>query len=314
MTISICMGLYNGEKYIEKQLLSILEQTCPADEVILCDDGSEDDTVVIVRRFLEKHRLENTWHLYCNAENKGYPANFYDAMELCTKDIVFLADQDDLWEPEKIAKMAAVMERHPEISVLACRFGLIDGEGNVMKSFLKSSHGTDSGQLKPVTLHDIFYRYEWPGMVLSYRNNWYREWQKTIGKIPHDIFLCARAAEENAFFQIDETLAYHRRHGNNTAAEEHRIRKLLNKDRKLWEVKKYLEMLEQFEQCGAFRTEVGRTTLQEKMKAMQSRYAALRSGNVVQVIKNALENRHFVHPVTVICDVLIACGIYSRGQ
>ena len=57
MTISVCMGIYQGARYLEEQLLSILHQTCPADEVILCDDGSKDRTVELVREFIREHHL-----------------------------------------------------------------------------------------------------------------------------------------------------------------------------------------------------------------------------------------------------------------
>lgn len=306
MKISVCMGIYNGERFIEKQLASIMKQTYSADEIILCDDGSTDATILVVNQFIEKYRLETSWHLYQNHEHKGYPQNFYDAMNLCTGDIVFLADQDDIWAETKLEKMISALNRHPEVSVLACSFGLIDGNGNEIRPIMKPSHGVRNNELKAIKIHDIFYRYEWPGMVLAYRNAWYQKWDKTIGKIPHDIFLCSRAAEEHTFFQLGDILAWHRRHGNNTAEEEHRIRKLLNKERKLWEIEKYLKMLEQFERCKVLRTEEGCRILQEKLAAMYSRYEALKSGKIIHVLKSAMGNRRNVRVATVICDLLIA--------
>lgn len=305
MKVSICMGIYNGEKFIEKQLNSILEQTRPADEVILCDDSSTDHTVAIVQKFIKVNRLEAFWHFYRNSENKGYPAIFYYVMSLCTGDFVFLADQDDIWAKTKLEKMTAALEEHPEAAVVACKYGLIDSEGKKINAVMEPSRSIGSNALKAITIHDIFYRYEWPGMVLAYRNDWYQKWNKTIGEIPHDIFLCAKAAEEGEFLQLDETLAWHRRHEHNAAAEEHRIRKLLNKERKLWEIEKYLKMLEQFKQCEVLQTEEGIKTLQEKLIAIRSRYAALQSGKVIQVLKSAAVNHRNVRPATVVCDVLI---------
>jgi len=299
------MGIYNGEKFIKEQLLSILKQTRPVDEVILCDDRSQDGTAAVIQKFITENQLGDSWRLYRNNENKGYPSNFYYAMSLCTGDIVFLADQDDIWAKTKLEKMTAVLEAHPEVAITACRFGLIDGEGKDIKAVMESYHSEGSGELKTVAVRDIFYRYEWPGMVLAYRNAWYRKWDKTIGEIPHDIFLCAKAAEEGAFLQLNEILAWHRRHENNTAAEEYRIRKLLNKKRKLWEIEKYLKMLEQFERCEVLQTEEGRKVLQEKLTAMRSRYAALQSGKMLQVLKSAVANRRNVRLATVVCDALI---------
>lgn len=306
MKISICMGIYNGERFIEKQLLTILKQTHPADEVILCDDNSTDNTVAVLQEFIRENNVENSWHIYRNSENKGYPENYYYAMSLCTGDIVFLADQDDIWAETKLEKMAAVLEAHPEAAVLACSFGLVDGKGENIKAVMRPSHGMGNNKLKPINIYEIFYRYEWPGMVLAYRNVWYSEWDKTGGKIPHDILLCAKAAEEKAFFQMNEILAWHRRHECNTAAEEHRIRKLLNKKRKLWEIEKYLIMLEQFDKDEILQTEEGIRILQEKLTAMRSRYNALKSGKIRRVLKSAVENYRCVRLVTVICDVLIA--------
>ena len=71
------MGLYNGERYLEEQLQSILQQTKMPDEVILCDDGSTDATVKIAEQFIEKNGLGGSWKLFCNESNKGYPENFY---------------------------------------------------------------------------------------------------------------------------------------------------------------------------------------------------------------------------------------------
>lgn len=305
MTISVCMGTYNGGKYIKEQLDCIFHQTRQPNEVIICDDGSTDDTVSMIQKFIEKNNLQDSWKLYINQQNKGYPANFYYAMNLCTMDVVFLGDQDDIWDEHKIEKISAVLDKQTEAQVVACKFGLIDGEGKGIRTFMAPSHSNETGRIRRVTIENIFYKYQWPGMVLAYRRAWYQDWTKKSYTIPHDLLITARAAEEGAFLQLDETLAWHRRHENNTAAEEHRIRKLLNKERKLWEIEKYLKMLEQFEQREVLRTEEGRRILQEKLTAMRSRYAALQSGKIIQVLKSAKENRRNVRPATVVCDVLI---------
>ena len=327
MTISLCMGIYNGEKYIEKQLNSILCQTRKADEIILCDDCSSDGTVEIVQRFIEKNGLKDSWKLYRNQENMGYPGNFYHAMRLCTGDLVFLADQDDIWAQTKLERMCAVLERHPEVAVLACKFGLVDGEDERIHAVMGPTHSLKTRKLREVGLRKIFYKYQWPGMVLAYRNEWYREWGErrsedsgdggnaeeagryqengTLCQIPHDIFLCAIAAEQGAFFQLDEELAYHRRHDSNTAAEEHRIGRLLQKGRKLWEIEKYLHMFGEFERCQVLRTEAGNQILQEKLRTMEGRYEALQSGSRLQVLQRAFRDRQNVRMATVVCDLLI---------
>ena len=381
MTVSVCMGIYNGEKYIEEQLDSILRQTRRAEEVILCDDCSTDRTVEIVRLFIEKHGLGESWRLCCNGENRGYPGNFYYAMSLCAGDVVFLADQDDVWAETKLERMCAVLEEHPEAEVLACKFGLMDGEGERIHAVMAPSRSLGTRKLRQVGLREIFRKYQWPGMVLAYRNGWYRErgmgicgqespgqkGARTAGeaeecredgnrsheetgqsredgsrshgetgqsredgsrshedaghhgedgsgpcgnggsefKVPHDIFLCAMAAEEGAFFHMDEELAHHRRHEDNTAAEEHRVGKLLQKKRKLWEIEKYLRMLGEFEERRVLRTEVGKRILREKTQAMEGRYEALQSGRIWRVLRAAARDWRQVRGVAVVCDLVI---------
>ncbi len=374
MTVSVCMGIYNGEKYIEEQLDSILRQTRRAEEVILCDDCSTDRTVEIVRLFIEKHGLGESWRLCCNKENRGYPGNFYYAMSLCAGDVVFLADQDDIWAETKLERMCAVLEAHSEADVLACKFGLMDGEGERIHAVMAPSRSLGTRKLRQVGLREIFRKYQWPGMVLAYRNGWYRErgmgicgqespgqkGARTAGeaeecheemgqsrkdgnrshaetgqsredrsrshedaghhgedgsgpcgngesefKVPHDIFLCAMAAEEGAFFHMDEELAHHRRHEDNTAAEEHRVGKLLQKKRKLWEIEKYLRMLGEFEERRVLRTEVGKRILREKTQAMEGRYEALQSGRIWRVLRAAARDWRQVRGVAVVCDLVI---------
>ena len=378
MTVSVCMGIYNGEKYIEEQLDSILGQTRKAEEVILCDDCSTDRTVEIVRLFIERNGLQESWRLYCNGENRGYPGNFYYVMGLCAGDVVFLADQDDVWAETKLERMCAVLEEHPEAEVLACKFGLMDGEGERIHAVMAPSHSLGTGKLRQVGLREIFRKYQWPGMVLAYRNGWYRErgmgicGQESPGpcgeygswsyedmgqcgeernrsceemgyrgeygsrsredagqcgedrsgpcgngglefRVPHDIFLCAMAAEEGAFFHMDEELAHHRRHDSNTAAEEHRVGKLLQRERKLWEIEKYLRMLGEFEERRVLRTEAGKRILREKTRAMEGRYEALQSGRIWRVLRAAARDWRQVRAVAVVCDLMIVRGGSREG-
>lgn len=306
MTVSVCMGVYNGARYITEQLYSILHQTRQPDEVIICDDVSTDDTVEIVQAFIRDNGLEATWKLYCNQENKGYPSNFFYACGLCTKEIVFLADQDDIWHEEKIARMCEVFAENPEANAVCCKFGLIDAEGKDIQTIMAPTHSKESKQLREVSVKDIFYRNEYPGMVVAYRNAWAEEWLPADSKIPHDFLICVRAAEENAFRQLDMELAYHRRHDNNAGGEEHRITRLLNRERKLKEIEKYLEMLEAFRTENLLKTANGKKALGSKLESMQARLNALKSGSVGKVIKNARRHREEVRLSTVICDVMIA--------
>ena len=305
MTVSVCMGTYNGETYIEQQLNTILRQTKAPEEVILCDDGSTDNTVSIIERFIRKNGLDGKWELYRNKINKGYPSNFYYACSLCNEEIVFLADQDDIWKNDKIEKMCRVMEKNPGAKSVCCKFNLMDEKEQEIHSIMAPTHAHETGEVRNVPVEEIFYKCQWPGMVMAYRRDWYESWTKGNYQIPHDFLIAARAAEEGGFFQLDETLAYHRRHDHNTGGEEHHIRKLLNRDRKLKEIRDYLQILQQFLKEEVLATHTAKLLLNRKTTVMQQREAALQSGRISAVIKNAWKNRKYVRLATAVCDVII---------
>ena len=305
MTVSVCMGLYNGARYIEEQLYSILHQTRQPDEVILCDDVSTDTTVEIVDKFIRDNHLEANWKLFRNKENKGYPANFYYCMSLATGDIVYLADQDDIWHKEKIERICRVFEEKEDAKAVCCKFGLIDAQGGDIHTIMAPTRSKESNQLRSVKMEDIFYKNEYPGMVIAYRNNWGRKWLPENSKIPHDFLVCIRAAEEHSFIQLDMELAYHRRHDSNAGGEEHRVRRLLQKERKIKEIEDYLTMLRFFITDEIMFTEQGKMVVQEKYISMLDRYDALQSGKMSKVISNAWKYKGKIRLATVVCDLVI---------
>lgn len=94
--ISVALATYNGEKYIEKQLDSIRNQTIKPDEVVIVDDKSSDRTVALINEFIAVNNLVN-WKLFVNEKNVGYRKNFYNALKKVTGEVIFLSDQDDEW-------------------------------------------------------------------------------------------------------------------------------------------------------------------------------------------------------------------------
>lgn len=317
--ISVCMGIYNGETYIEEQLLSILHQTLPPDQVVLCDDCSTDRTGEIVREFIQKHHLEKGWKLYCNKENKGYPGNFYYSMSLCSEKYVFLADQDDIWDIHKLERMTAIMESDTKVHAVCCKFGLIDAEGKDIHTMMAPTRSKDTQTVRNVSIEGVFYKCEWPGMVIAYQREWYEDklvrWKKRkqygseteYPDVPHDFLICAWAAEEDGFCQLDEELAWHRRHDHNTGGEEHHLARLLNRERKLKEIADYNRILEAFEKQEVMERVKGLEALAAKYRSMQERYEALLSGSLRKVAGNAWKNRRSIRIVTAICDLMIVC-------
>ena len=99
--ISVALCTYNGEKYISQQLDSILCQSVPVDEIVVCDDCSTDSTRQILKHYAERSQKIR---FVKNEHNLGYIANFEKAIQLCQGDFIFLSDQDDVWSHEKVAE------------------------------------------------------------------------------------------------------------------------------------------------------------------------------------------------------------------
>lgn len=100
--LSVCMATYNGEKWIDEQVATILEQLGPQDELVVFDDASKDGTVQHLRA-VDDDRLRLT----VQSVNRGYVATFQLALQAATGDVVMLADQDDVWPAGRVEALLA---------------------------------------------------------------------------------------------------------------------------------------------------------------------------------------------------------------
>lgn len=101
--VCIVLATYNGEKYLPQMLDSLLAQTRPADIIVAVDDGSKDSSVKILQDYAQKLPLQ----IHALPQNTGHRAAFSKALELARTqlgddDLIALADQDDIWHPQKI--------------------------------------------------------------------------------------------------------------------------------------------------------------------------------------------------------------------
>jgi hypothetical protein len=100
-TVSIALATCNGARHIDEQLRSVAAQQRLPDELVVTDDASADDTVARVEAFAATAPFPV--RLYRNRERLGYRANFMQAAGLCRAEIIAFCDQDDIWEPRKLA-------------------------------------------------------------------------------------------------------------------------------------------------------------------------------------------------------------------
>jgi len=110
LRISCVVPVFNGARYLEECLESVLSQTHPPFEVIVVDDGSTDDTPSVARTFEPRIR-------YFRQDNAGPAAARKRGVELCRGDLVAFQDADDLWHPTKLARQVARFVERPELDL-----------------------------------------------------------------------------------------------------------------------------------------------------------------------------------------------------
>lgn len=101
------MCTFNAERYIEEQFSSIARQSRLPDELVVCDDGSHDRTVEIIRSLAAA--VPFPVRVVENPKNLGCNKNYEKAISLCRGQIIFLSDHDDVWHRDKIEKTIAAM-------------------------------------------------------------------------------------------------------------------------------------------------------------------------------------------------------------
>jgi len=94
------MATYNGASFIGQQIDSILPQLGLNDEIIFSDDGSVDETLSIILSY-----RDNRFKIVDNGKSGSPVKNFEKGLNHCSEELIFLADQDDVWMPEKVTRM-----------------------------------------------------------------------------------------------------------------------------------------------------------------------------------------------------------------
>lgn len=129
MKTSVALCTYNGNRYIVEQLKSILNQTIIVDEIIICDDCSTDTTVSTIQNFIKNNsQIHTKIQLHINENQLGVCTNFQRALNLCTGDVFFLSDQDDIWYPNKVEIILDWFKKNPSKDTVFTNATLINDE------------------------------------------------------------------------------------------------------------------------------------------------------------------------------------------
>lgn len=125
--ISVAMATCNGSRYLRQQLDTIAKQTVKPYELVVCDDGSIDETVSIINEFAASVTFRV--RVVVNQKNLGFANNFLKCVGLCCGDWIAFCDQDDIWVPEKLAVIRDVISKCSEkLTLIYHRAELVDEE------------------------------------------------------------------------------------------------------------------------------------------------------------------------------------------
>lgn len=222
MKISVGICTYNGEKYIREQLESIINQSIKPDEIIISDDASEDNTIQIIESILSESDI--SYIINKNDVRQGLHSNFTKCFELCTGDVIFSCDQDDVWYEKKIETFLPYF--YEENIFVYSNAIIVDHErkcinNNFWGVYNISFDSLEVNEFSKILLNNMCIA----GCNMAFR----RELFEKIVPIPfhfiHDswIAICAPLFGQVAF--INKPTMEYRQHGNNTSSfksDEHK--------------------------------------------------------------------------------------------
>jgi glycosyltransferase involved in cell wall biosynthesis len=189
------MATYNGEKFIRKQLDSVLNQTCSNLKIYIRDDGSTDQTAAIISEYAQKYP-EKIFFIKDNLGNLGVTKNFNELLKHSTAPYISFCDQDDIWLPEKIEKSVARL-KEAEKTVANPHLG----EQGGWKGFVYSD-------LKIIDEHDIqTHKSFWKLAKLDPK--YFTFSRLLLQNIPHGCTIVMNKAMKDMMFPIPEGAILH---------------------------------------------------------------------------------------------------------
>ena len=203
MMVSVCIATYNGEKFIETQLRSILSQLDEHDEVIISDDCSTDRTTSIVRS------LNDSRVTLLEVEYRDLKKNFENALLNASGDVIFLADQDDAWHPAKVRRTNELLKQYDLVVTDA---DIINEEGILINSSLFSILKSGKGILKNILKNTYV------GCCMAFNRKVLDKALPFPRSVPmHDMWIGMIGEVFGTSYFLNEPLVHYRRHSSNVS-------------------------------------------------------------------------------------------------
>jgi glycosyltransferase involved in cell wall biosynthesis len=204
--VSVVLCTYNGERFLEEQVESILRQTYHPLELIISDDHSQDGTVAL----LEKYKGRDGISVFFQEKNIGLTRNFEFAALQTKGELIAFSDQDDIWLDNKIEQLVVAIGDKPLVYSDSL---LVDEQGNSINKKLsdlkKMYSGTDSRGY-------ILYSCVWGHGMLITKDLFEKSLPMPV-EIHHDIWITFKAFMNGGIVYFDKVLTYYRQHASSTS-------------------------------------------------------------------------------------------------
>lgn len=211
MRISVCMATYNGARFLREQLDSILQQLKHDDEIIIVDDASTDATLEVLADY-----QDTRVRVFPQSQNGGVIKAFNHAIQQSRGDIIFLADQDDIWRGDKVEKVKMFFADHPEVTLVQSNYSVIDSLGNAVEQST-----LDSRVFRRGVLQNIFQN-RYRGCTMAFRRSILEYCMPFPENVPmHDMWIGIVNDIVGLTALVNEPLVLYRRHGANASPDRH---------------------------------------------------------------------------------------------
>lgn len=212
--ISVCIAMHNGGNYIIEELKSILPQLGNNDEVVISDDGSTDGCIQAVKD-LHDERIK-VYPYECDKSvtmpRQFVTRNFENAMRQARGDIIFMADQDDIWKPNKVK---TCLEELQQYDLVLSELDICDG--NSKPTGEKWFNGKFR-QKNPLKIFGMTYQ----GCAMAFNNKVLRAVLPFPERLlSHDHWIGYIAEMIGKVKYIEEPLMYYRIHDHNVSGNSH---------------------------------------------------------------------------------------------
>lgn len=206
--VSVAMAVYNGLPYLDVQLASILAELEPDDELIIVDDHSTDGSLALLKGLADSRVV-----LLSNEQNRGVARSFERALSACTRPVVLLSDQDDVWIRGKRNALVLPFEQDPRCTAAVTDAEIIDSDGSLLASSFMATRGGFKGSWWSTLVKNRYL-----GCCMALRRDVVRLGLPIPPKAPmHDMWFGMLAAHRGRVHYVPRPYLQYRRHDRNVS-------------------------------------------------------------------------------------------------